>query len=123
MEVTRRRFLQGCIAASAAPAFIKYDHLMKLYVPKKEIELHYIMEVAGTDPAGFVRIYNNTDAYFYARIDSYSSSTGVIHLHEILPYSEIGAGSSFTLETDIKSEDDVRGIYDVTAKDYEWRKS
>ncbi len=36
MKLTRRQFLQGMIAAGAAPAIVKAENLMKLYVPPEK---------------------------------------------------------------------------------------
>ena len=33
--MNRRGFLSGCIAASTAPAFVKADNLMGLWIPKE----------------------------------------------------------------------------------------
>lgn len=37
MNISRRQFLQGMIAAAAAPAIVKAENIMKIWVPRQRV--------------------------------------------------------------------------------------
>ena len=53
MNITRRRFLQGTAALFCAPAIVKADHLMKIYVPEIQTAT---FTITGLQPGSVVRM-------------------------------------------------------------------
>lgn len=56
--ISRRQFLLGAVGLAAAPAIVKAENLMKLWVPKHYLEFNIEPGILGTPTAPIAGYYN-----------------------------------------------------------------
>jgi hypothetical protein len=78
---TRRSFLAGLLAAAAAPAIVRAESLMKLWVPPQDIiRVQCVHTLRGLDYEATVVLGNGARIYEIGRVEH----NGVVHFPKIV---------------------------------------